>query len=579
MTDPQVQSPLSEDYLLRREESHLELERPESTFLQFFKQSLVYASPYCTDPACCAFIDHTPDGLLGTASRALPNQPPDEALYYPLALFENLQELPPSAVVRNLARRYHDRFPCSAPFIARVSSLTDNHSDQTFHILLSKALLGAATSEEPDLRSLTQVLWRACVSLCNGLVEIDNGQGRSLEYLAASTLVVAFGCMQADVDVWGQTDITSGYVQATLYRTDLLGKSNPRSGRLEPQPEAFQVQASALRSFYLLVDTLRSIHYHTPALADPIWTIELGPESEHDLRSLCEDLVQSRHDLPPGLSLGDLLLVLVSILSDINTLLCSLGPLTTPFRKVRDRLESLGDERQRHHLITDASFPSPSHSPSESTALRLDYNPYVPCTIDSEYDRLRRGLRRALDTLESSLRSRPADFDGDTNVSSSTCLTLLHLSRLFLEAGPVIHIVPSLAGYESMHHQAIPPHIPRPCLPHMAGIHFDDHILKVAIEILDSTDAENKAQQSQHGQSTQGTHAEKFCPMWSPLALFYGALAVWARLSDEARTESAHAVTIPLRKLLHMFHTELDNLKNDWDCARKMADVVGTLLL
>jgi hypothetical protein len=105
-------------------------------------------------------------------------------LNYPLTLFEDLQDLPPSAVLRDLAEEYNDRISCSLPFISRLPSLAHSQMDEPSEAMLTKALLGAATSGDLHLRSWTNSLWNVCDYLITGTLEVDNSLGRSLEYLA-----------------------------------------------------------------------------------------------------------------------------------------------------------------------------------------------------------------------------------------------------------------------------------------------------------------------------------------------------------------------------------------------------------
>lgn len=106
-------------------------------------------------------------------------------LVYPLTLFENLQDLPPFAVLENLAENFQARFVPSVPFLSRVTCLSTEQINAPFYLLVSKALLGAAASTDPEHRALTTTLWSACTSLVTGTVEVDNSLGRVLSWLSA----------------------------------------------------------------------------------------------------------------------------------------------------------------------------------------------------------------------------------------------------------------------------------------------------------------------------------------------------------------------------------------------------------
>ena len=157
-------------------------------------------------------------------------------------------------------------------------------------------------------------------------------------------------------------------------------------------------------------------------------------------------------------------------------------------------------------------------------------------------------------------------------VSASTILPLLHFSRLLLEVGPVFCVVPSLAGYVSEEHETLPSSIPRPCTPHSIDIRFSEDAVQIAMEILEAVEADNTSRASP-GRSEQ----RRLCPMWYPLAIFYAALVVWGRMrEDEAKNRLSHTL-LPSRRVLRMFQAELEQFKDGWGCASKMAIVLNTL--
>ena len=188
----QAHNGCEDQYYPRRHDSHLESVQPESSFLEYFKQSLIYTCEYCTDPACCTIFDdaafsrrtnveHGPHQMEGGSANA--------ELSYPLALFEDLQDLPPVTVMLGLAASFHDRFVPSTPFLSKVSTLAPDQRNVPFYLLLSKALMGAVASEDLHLQLPTDTLWRACTSLVTGTVEVDNSLGRVITWLSAVRLV------------------------------------------------------------------------------------------------------------------------------------------------------------------------------------------------------------------------------------------------------------------------------------------------------------------------------------------------------------------------------------------------------
>lgn len=170
------------EYVPQRHDSHVELAGPESSFFEYFKQSLKYTSSYCTDPECCSFFHEH----LGSGSEASYSQDASNTtLKYPLALFADLQDLPTPTVLHQLAQCFHTRVIPSAPFLSGVPSFSAHRKSKHFDLLLCKALLGAFTSKDIRHRQLTDKLWQACVRLATASVAVDNSLGRVVGWLSA----------------------------------------------------------------------------------------------------------------------------------------------------------------------------------------------------------------------------------------------------------------------------------------------------------------------------------------------------------------------------------------------------------
>ena len=180
---------LSERYIPNRQDSHIENVRPEAAFLDFFKQSLVHASPYCTDTTCCSFFNSTDLGTESERDAADCESQESSHLKYPLLLFEDLSDLPPVSDLQTLAYNFHARTLPGLRFLQKVSSLAAEHVDIPFHLLLCKALLGVEANSSQSHRPV-QPLWRASVSLITGAVEVDNSLGRRLAWLTSVCAVI-----------------------------------------------------------------------------------------------------------------------------------------------------------------------------------------------------------------------------------------------------------------------------------------------------------------------------------------------------------------------------------------------------
>ncbi len=158
--------------------------RPDSSFLGFFKQALLYTSPSCTDSTCCNFFDE--DAPWRSSAQQDAQAPAVSGLKYPLVLFEDLQDLPPVSVLYEMSDRFHSQYLPGLCFLPQLSCLAAETAQVPFHLLLSKAILGAsgAGSTQPQ-KSANDALWRACASLLTGSVEVDNSQGMKITWLSS----------------------------------------------------------------------------------------------------------------------------------------------------------------------------------------------------------------------------------------------------------------------------------------------------------------------------------------------------------------------------------------------------------
>ena len=326
-----------------------------------------------------------------------------------------------------------------------------------------------------------------------------------------------------------------------------------------------------------MVDTLKSIHFHTSSTVDPNWSTGVGENGQHDLKTLCTALMLEGRTLPPNLSLEDYLLVLLVLLTTINILQCSLGPLTTAAISVRQQ-----------SIIVSGPTPSVLPNPLDQRTTPLSpettqSNPHVPFTTDREYNNLRARLSDSLVTWQKSFATRdPRPLDTVQDPLSETCsmMTLLYLARILLDGGPAMYVVPSLAGYTAEPYETLPSSVPRPCSPHKIGISFSDEAVQAAVKILESVE---EAQNGSSVADDAATQDAAVCPMWYPLALFYGALVVWGRLEEDeehakiARKISSNRPLIATRRTLRGFYTALRAIEHDWDCASHMATVVKSL--
>lgn len=298
----------------------------------------------------------------------------------------------------------------------------------------------------------------------------------------------------------------------------------------------------------------------------------MGKNARYDFRALCDGLILEGRSLPSDLTVHDYLLILFDTVSTISTLLSSLGPLTLSSRKVRRKVsEMCNQEPTRTESLPTANTVT---LPASESAIDT-INPYVPLTADREFKQMSDSLSQALNIWESSFDSSDISRDVVEEDERRTLLPLLHFAKLLLAAGPCIHTLPPLVGYTSEPHLSLPSRISRPCAPHVVGIHFDEQAIHLSAEILEAVESQRSTSESARSSSNE---QRTLSPMWYPLALFYGALVIWARTEfDAQRSHPKHALLSP-RRLLQNFYTELKIVGEDWECARQMSDMVAQLI-
>lgn len=331
-----------------------------------------------------------------------------------------------------------------------------------------------------------------------------------------------------------------------------------------------------------MVDTLKSIHFHTSSTMDSIWSTAIGRDGQHDLKTLCTALMIEGRNLPRDLSAEDHLLVLLVLLSTVNTLQCSLGPLTSSALSFRQRASRLSRQS-----VLQSSFGERTTTPTRGSlhTIRhseiISFNPHTPFTTDRDYRHMRVLLSQSLTTWQKSFEScdiRQPDPANANLPETHSLMTLLYLARLLLDGGSAMYMLPSLAGYTTEPYETLPLSFSRPCAPHKIGIRLDDEVVQSAIGILDSVEA---GQRTMNIAEVAAGQSAAVSPMWYPLALFYGALVVWGKVEEDqmegVRSSSGRPFLVS-RRILHAFHQELKTIEQDWECAGQMAEIVNALI-
>lgn len=369
----------------------------------------------------------------------------------------------------------------------------------------------------------------------------------------------------------GSSDQISRYAQRYLSaeRDVLVSTHLERHAWREGENLTF----NRLRCFYLTIDIIRSIHFHRPSTVDPGWLIKAGTNGTHNLSVICEKLIQDKCRLPLDLTTDEYLLLLMCLLSAINTLLCSLGPLTSSIGSIRAKAKKLF-----HEHVTTPRRPEEQHTRKDteelmkSRSMTLEYNLHIPLTSDREYNVLKYSLEQSLEVWQLSSQNREATSDATEVVTGRSFLPLFEFAKLLLESGPAIYLVPSLAGYNFHTPSTLASHLTQPCPPHRIGIHFSDRSVQLAIAILEHIEEKNE------GFERFASKPHRLSPMWYPLILFYGGLVIWSRAADDSQGKHRGHLVISPRKLLHDFLAQQEKLKKEWSCAKQMAQVMKNLI-
>ena len=241
---------------------------PDAEFLVDFRRALLNSSKYRAYATSSSFFAE--DGDRGNSSDIAPStlstttpqpvaavdtvQEAARNLFeasqadvpYPLLLFADFPTLPPNDVLKELLDEFHEVYVPCTPFLA---SMCLGKSGSPPYLVLSMALLGASVSRKPENNTWTARLWSATRSLLVGVLEIDNSVSRRIDWLQAvrkltrvltppseyciftmeiwhslgwahadchlqALLLVAYGIMQTDADVWHQTHMCYGIADA-----------------------------------------------------------------------------------------------------------------------------------------------------------------------------------------------------------------------------------------------------------------------------------------------------------------------------------------------------------------------------
>lgn len=315
-------------------------------------------------------------------------------------------------------------------------------------------------------------------------------------------------------------------------------------------------------NFYFLVDTLRAVHFGVASTFSVDWLIQNSSKATDDFRDVYRAFVHKDRPLPTTMSSDDHLLILVAILSDIHSLLLSLGPLIMP--DLQDCQAQCGDARGDDAFISPELLALPKQVFSSQ-----DCNPFLPFTARSQYDHMKKVLYRAIEAWRASIRAQNSEVDDGVSDNNQMLLPLMHFCHLLLEAGPGIYVTSELAQYPS----GAPINAGNDS-PSKLGVRFSDATMNAAMEILEVIGRTSLQMEL----NVNGT-ARRTAPISYPLVTYFAGLVVRARvLEGEEGTNLPKGafknISAP-RKLLDIFRVELRKMESTWACASHMSKAVG----
>lgn len=317
-------------------------------------------------------------------------------------------------------------------------------------------------------------------------------------------------------------------------------------------------------SFYFMLDFLRSLHYQVPAsfYADDLF---IPLSTGVSFRQAYRGLVLGTNNLPTGLISHDLLLLLLGILSDIVALQNTLGPALTRFghHPGLQHLTCVDMELFGHDVPRETPRVS---SPCEALLgdANEEYDPaaqyvnhFLPSTALDEYRRMSHSLMGGL-VRWSHLFALHEESSQHVENSDNSLMTLFHLGRLLLSAGPDLFTFSALAGYGGAGSFGAPAPMDSRATPRITGA-----TLKISWAILESIESQRDKSET-----------PSLTPLWNPVATFYAALVAWASMHGQQsltkRTELSQA-----RRLLRLLRLELDDMV--WPCSAVMSSILRDL--
>ncbi|KIW58069.1 hypothetical protein PV05_02619 [Exophiala xenobiotica] len=386
-------------------------ESPAVTFLDRFRAALLHSEGAEED--CLLDSDSVIDSSenMNTSVRSYT---------YPMALLSDVPATPSEEQLERLQAAFFNSFKQHI-FMNAIDVVGSPSDSLPPYLQFALACVGSMTSPEDACVFTTPNgtveidvaahLFVAGVNLWSVMLEVDNRETRLLEAVVAAVLLVTYGVLSADRNVWRKSSGVLCNIVTISRRLHLTDGYSPiyTSGEL---PEKDFSMKSSLISFMLLTDIMQAVHCGlTPNYSTSELFIKM-PSSNHQFRTIYNSLTHG-YTVPPDVkSREDALLILTALLGDIIYM-------------------------QRCHLSI------PLQSDHHSLALR---NPYTPLSSTSETSRLTADMMAALARWEQHFQQQ-----GDNDIRALYYFTKVQLMC------PGIWELPRLARYGADSPSSEPP--------------------------------------------------------------------------------------------------------------------------
>ena len=323
-----------------------------------------------------------------------------------MALLYNFPQVPDDAELSRLRQEFYKRCR-NHLFLARLPISTASSDSIAPNLGLAMACL-ASVSEQGKLPIGTrgdkaQNIYLAGLRLWTVMLEVDNREARSFETVAAAVLLLMYGPLHPDGQIWKQSGLMMGQ-SATITRRLRLQDPSQVDSRLAATSSNPLRAYSSVVCLLWLDDILHTLHLGIPRnfRTPEIW-IKM-PSSGHEFQSMYRALIEEQ-DLPNDLKTPeDGMLLLIGIISDMISINRALRPIV------------------------------------QQMSSKNGQNPYLALSPRTELDRMQNLLSNGLDKWHGQF--------GAVLVTRPEIAAFYHFCRMYIIC-PDLPILSKFAGYRS----------------------------------------------------------------------------------------------------------------------------------